>query len=64
MADGKLTEVADDAVNALKSSPATLGLLLLNVVFLAAAAYFLHDLVSTAGARQTMILERCLPHGQ
>jgi hypothetical protein len=60
-------KVATSMVEALKSQPLALALVIVNVLFLMAGVYFLHDLKSSVQARNvrhdeqfSTLLEKCL----
>jgi hypothetical protein len=62
-----VTEEAGKAVggvvDALKSTPVVLGLILMNVLFLATALWFLHEVATNTRARnseQTQLLAECM----
>lgn len=58
---GNLAGVANGAVNALKTSPALLFLVLLNLVVIGFGVWFMRELVRDVGERNRLILDRCLP---
>jgi hypothetical protein len=55
-------KVASDVVSGLKQQPAMLGLVIINIIGIAAALYFLSSLASIAKDRMELILKACLPH--
>lgn len=63
--------VAASIVDALKSQPLAIALMLINVMFLVAALYFIHDLVGASRAKAdreqeiiTTLITRCGPQQQ
>ena len=56
-----IKEVAGGVVSGLKSSPVILGVLVLNLIMVGAAVYFLLKFGEANAARFNLILERCLP---
>ena len=55
-------QVATDIVGGLKSQPILLVIVLLNVIMVAGAAYFLVHVADYIHAERMALLERCLPH--
>jgi len=51
------------ALQALKGNPVVVGMLLLNVLFVAAAAWYLISTANTHSEHLKLILDRCLPKG-
>jgi hypothetical protein len=53
--------VAEDVVSGLKAQPALLGLVILNLIAIGTAVWFLDRIASRAGDRLDHILAACLP---
>jgi hypothetical protein len=53
--------VAIDTINALKTSPVLLLIVLLNIAFAGGAAYYLTNIENKRSEYLTMLLDRCLP---
>jgi hypothetical protein len=54
-------KVATDVVSGLKTQPLLLGVITLNVMGIAAAIWFLHELVVMNSERMMFLLKNCLP---
>lgn len=57
-----MTEVAQGMIRALTATPALLTLVVMNLIMIGLVSYIVYDLVNDVGARQQLILDRCLPH--
>lgn len=53
--------IAGDVVGGLKNTPLLLGVLILNVVGIVAAVWFLHKLVEVSSKNMQTLLTACLP---
>jgi len=53
-----------NALNALKYNPLVIGVLLLNVLFVAASAWYITHTADSRHEAIKLILERCLPGGR
>lgn len=58
----RITQVASDVVGGLRQQPMLLTLVVLNVVGLGTAAWFLRALIDLSDRRMEMILKSCLPY--
>jgi hypothetical protein len=56
-----LGEAANNAIGALKSSPALLFLILLNLAAITGGVWFMRELARDVSERNRLILDRCLP---
>jgi hypothetical protein len=56
-----INQVASDVVKGLQSAPLLLGVLVLNIVMVSAATYFLIRFGEANSARIELILKSCLP---
>jgi hypothetical protein len=56
-----ITKAASTAVDALKNQPLVLALVLINIIFLIAITFVLHE-VSQSIERRDAMIERCLKH--
>lgn len=58
---GAAGQTASEVVQGLGQQPVLLGLIVLNIIFIATGGWFLHELRAGAGQRMDMLIERCLP---
>lgn len=57
-----VTGLAGDAIDALKTSPVLLLIVLLNMAFAGAAAYYLTGIENKRSEATKLILDRCIPY--
>jgi hypothetical protein len=55
-------QVATDVVAGLRQQPLLLGIVVLNVIGIAAALYFLNKLADASDRRFAMVMQACMPH--
>jgi hypothetical protein len=61
MSDHGAAGVASDTINALKTSPVLLVVVILNCAFVAGAAYYLHTQQEGVVKLVAQLFDRCLP---
>jgi len=63
MTDRPSASAVTEALNALRTNPIVIGMLLLNVLFVAAGAWYLIKAEEGHAEHLKLILDRCLPKG-
>lgn len=61
---GTMTGVAIGVVDALRTSPVILLIVLLNMAFVLGGAYYLTGIENKRNEAMRLILDRCIPHAQ
>ncbi len=61
MSDNPKSGVVTEALQALRANPVVIGVLLLNVIFVAAGAWYLVSSEQGHAEHLRLILDRCLP---